>query len=158
MSIATAFSSAARASGAAARATPHRREYSIFSRRRKRITRKKYNNAPMPNMQRLTWTGIAMHSGQLPGYPASHGCVRLPYDFSALLFNATSNGGTVAIGDGKTPQPHLASNPGLMLAPKHFTPSMLRPLAANDYDWHPERSSSGATTIVISSADQAIYG
>ena len=46
---------------------------------------KKYNNAPMPNMQRLTWTGIAMHSGQLPGYPASHGCVRLPYDFSALL-------------------------------------------------------------------------
>ncbi len=111
----------------------------------------------MPNMQRLTWTGIAMHSGQLPGYPASHGCVRLPYDFSALLFNATSNGGTVVIGDGKTPQPHLASNPGLMLAPKDFTPSMLRPLAANDYDWHPERSSSGPITIVISSADQALY-
>ena len=35
---------------------------------------KKYDNAPMPNMQRLTWSGIAMHSGQLPGYPASHGC------------------------------------------------------------------------------------
>ncbi len=89
---------------------------------------KKYNNAPMPNMQRLTWTGIAMHSGQLPGYPASHGCVRLPYDFSALLFDASSNGGTVVIGDGKTPQPHLASNPGLMLAPKDFTSAMLRPL------------------------------
>src|SRR5262245_47389886 len=42
---------------------------------------KKYNDAPMPYMQRLTWSGIAMHSGQLPGYPASHGCVRLPYDF-----------------------------------------------------------------------------
>ena len=53
---------------------------------------KKYNNAPMPNMQRLTWTGIAMHSGQLPGYPASHGCIRLPYDFSAALFVATSKG------------------------------------------------------------------
>jgi hypothetical protein len=65
----------------------------------------------MPNMQRLTWTGIAMHSGQLLGYPASHGCIRLPYDFSALLFDATSKGGTVVIGDGKTPQPHLASKP-----------------------------------------------
>src|SRR4029077_14140167 len=39
---------------------------------------KKYDNAPMPNMQRLTWSGIAMHSGQLPGYAASHGCIRLP--------------------------------------------------------------------------------
>jgi hypothetical protein len=47
---------------------------------------KKYDNAPMPNMQRLTWSGIAMHSGQLPGYAASHGCIRLPYDFSQLLF------------------------------------------------------------------------
>ncbi len=37
-----------------------------------------YNNAPMPNMNRLTWGGIALHAGKLPGYPASHGCVRLP--------------------------------------------------------------------------------
>jgi hypothetical protein len=118
---------------------------------------KKYNNAPMPNMQRLTWTGIAMHSGQLPGYAASHGCIRLPYDFSTLLFAATSKGGTVVIGDGKTPQPYLASNPGLMLAPKDFTPAMLHPLAANEYDWRPERSSSGPITIVISSADKALY-
>jgi len=95
---------------------------------------KKYNNAPMPNMQRLTWTGIAMHSGQLPGYPASHGCIRLPFDFSQLLFSATAKGGTVVVGDGKTPEPHLAANPGLMLAPKDFSPEMLRPLAANDYD------------------------
>src|SRR6184192_1154480 len=79
---------------------------------------KKYNNAPMPKMQRLTWTGIAMHSGNLPGYPASHGCIRLPYDFSQLLFSETSKGGTVVVGDGKTPVPYLASNPGLMLAPR----------------------------------------
>jgi hypothetical protein len=52
----------------------------------------------MPNVQRLTWTGIAMHSGNLPGYPASHGCIRLPYDFSQLLFSATSKGGTVVVG------------------------------------------------------------
>jgi L,D-transpeptidase-like protein len=118
---------------------------------------KKYNNAPMPNMQRLTWTGIAMHSGQLPGYAASHGCVRLPYDFSQLLFATTNRGGTVVIGDGKTPVPRLASNPGLMLAPKDFSPEMLHPLGKNDYDWHPERSPQGPITIVISSADKAMY-
>ena len=118
---------------------------------------KKYNNAPMPNMQRLTWTGIAMHSGQLPGYPASHGCIRLPYDFSQLLFATTSKGGTVVVGDGKTPTPHLASNPGLMLAPKDFTPEMVRQLADDEYDWRPERSPQGPITIVVSSADHAIY-
>jgi len=118
---------------------------------------KKYDNAPMPNMQRLTWTGIAMHSGQLPGYAASHGCVRLPYDFSQLLFSTTNRGGTVIIGDGKTPVPRLASNPGLMLAPKDFSPEMLHPLGKNDYDWHPERSPEGPITIVISSADKAMY-
>jgi len=118
---------------------------------------KKYDNAPMPNMQRLTWTGIAMHSGQLPGYAASHGCVRLPYDFSQLLFSTTNSGGTVIIGDGKTPVPRLASNPGLILAPTDFTPEMLHALGKNDYDWRPERSPEGPITIVISSADRAMY-
>lgn len=118
---------------------------------------KKYNNAPMPNMQRLTWSGIAMHSGQLPGYAASHGCVRLPYDFSQLLFSATDNGGTVIIGDGKTPVPRLASAPGLILAPIDLKAEMLRPMAKNDYEWHPERSPEGPITIVLSSADRAMY-
>jgi lipoprotein-anchoring transpeptidase ErfK/SrfK len=118
---------------------------------------KKYDNAPMPYMQRLTWTGIAMHSGKLPGYPASHGCIRLPYDFSQLLFKATANGGTVVVGDGKTPTPHLASNPGLLLAPKDFTPEMVRQLATDEYDWKPERSMQGPITIVLSSADRALY-
>src|SRR5215471_10290975 len=118
---------------------------------------KKYNNAPMPYMQRLTWSGIAMHSGQLPGYAASHGCVRLPYDFSQLLFSTTNSGGTVIIGDGKTPVPRLASNPGLILAPTDFTPEMLHSLGKNDYDWRPGRSPEGPITIVISSADQAMY-
>lgn len=116
-----------------------------------------YNNAPMPNMQRLTWQGIAMHSGNLPGYPASHGCIRLPYDFSKLLFGITSSGGTVVIGDGKTPQPRLASNPGLILAPPDLNQSMLRPLERGEYDWAPSRSASGPVTMVLSSADRAIY-
>jgi hypothetical protein len=130
--------------------------FSILEKKQEHYS-KKYDNAPMPNMQRLTWTGIAMHSGNLPGYPASHGCIRMPFDFSQLLFRETSNGGTVVVGDGKTPVPHFASNPGLMLAPKDFTPQMLRPLANNDYDWNPERSPTGPVTIVVSGADRAAY-
>ncbi len=111
----------------------------------------------MPNMQRLTWSGICMHSGNLPGYPASHGCIRMPYDFSRQFFSATAKGGTVVIGDGQTPQPHFAANPGVMLAPKNFTPEMLRPLAKNDYDWNPERSPNGPITVLISAADRTLY-
>ena len=48
---------------------------------------KKYDNAPMPNMQRLTDTGICMHSGNLPGYPASHGCIRNPIPDSIFIYN-----------------------------------------------------------------------
>lgn len=48
-----------------------------------------YSNAPMPYMQRLTWDGIAIHGGHLPGYPASHGCIRLPLTFSKALFGVT---------------------------------------------------------------------
>src|SRR5262245_1371806 len=50
---------------------------------------KTYDDAPMPMMQRLTWDGIALHAGKLPGYPASHGCVRLPKAFAEKLYEAT---------------------------------------------------------------------
>src|SRR5437867_10276973 len=114
---------------------------------------KTYDNAPMPYMQRLTWSGIAMHSGALPGYPASHGCVRLPYDFSQLLFKATEKGGTVVVGDGRTPTPHLASNPGLLLAPKDFSPALVRRLAKDEYDWRPARGTAGRLPIAVGPAD-----
>jgi hypothetical protein len=51
-----------------------------------------YDDAYMPHMQRITWSGIALHGGPLPGYPASHGCVRMPFDFAARLFEATRLG------------------------------------------------------------------
>jgi len=57
----------------------------------------KYSNAPMPFMQRLTWYGIALHAGSLPGYPASHGCIRLPHEFARLLFDETNLGMTVIV-------------------------------------------------------------
>lgn len=56
-----------------------------------------YSNAPMPHMQRLTWDGIALHAGHNPGFPASHGCIRLPPAFAKLLFGATELGGAVAV-------------------------------------------------------------
>ena len=56
-----------------------------------------YSNAPMPFMQRLTWTGIALHAGHLPGYPASHGCIRFPREFARRLFAITQLGGAVSV-------------------------------------------------------------
>lgn len=73
-----------------------------------------YSNAPMPNMNRLTWSGIALHAGNLPGYPASHGCVRLPMGFSERLFGITRLGMTVVIADERS-QPSAVVHPGLVL-------------------------------------------
>lgn len=73
-----------------------------------------YNNAPMPNMNRLTWDGIALHAGNLPGWPASHGCVRLPLEFSRLLFTVT-HVGTPVILAGSHADPWELVHPGLVL-------------------------------------------
>jgi hypothetical protein len=73
-----------------------------------------YNNAPMPNMQRLTWQGIALHAGQLPGYPASHGCIRLPVEFSRLVFSITGLGTSVIIAD-QTSAHSKVVEPGIIL-------------------------------------------
>jgi hypothetical protein len=73
-----------------------------------------YNNAPMPNMQRLTWQGVALHAGQLPGYPASHGCIRLPTEFSRLLFTVTGLGTSVIIADNTSTHKSVAQ-PSLIL-------------------------------------------
>lgn len=74
-----------------------------------------YNNAPMPNMNRLTWKGIALHAGNLPGYPASHGCVRLPMAFSEDLFSVTHVGTPVIIADNHS-APRSIVHPGQVLS------------------------------------------
>ncbi|MDB5685404.1 MAG: hypothetical protein JWM75_3102 [Sphingomonas bacterium] len=72
-----------------------------------------YSNAPMPFMQRLTWDGIALHAGPLPGYPASHGCIRLPWTFAQRLFAATALGAVVEVTDDGPawPKVQMASAP-----------------------------------------------
>src|SRR3569623_1599634 len=86
-----------------------------------------YSGAPMPYMQRITWSGIAMHAGVLPGYPASHGCIRMPMAFAVKMWNWTRMGARVIVSPGQmSPQsfshPLLASvrvppQPAASLAP-----------------------------------------
>ena len=108
----------------------------------------KYDNAPMPYMERLTWQGVALHAGNLPGYPASHGCIRLPAPFAKLLYGATKLGMTVVI---------LNENATPRIAP---TPQILAPIpidginAPTQFDWHPEKSPNGPVSIVVSNADR----
>jgi len=113
---------------------------------------KTYNNAPMPNMQRLTWQGIALHAGNLPGYPASHGCVRLPLDFSKLLFGQTSLGMTVVI-TSHPDFPHEAASPDLAQETVRERGS----IANAKYEWHPERgpnlNGDAIVSVVVSKAD-----
>lgn len=70
-----------------------------------------YNNAPMPFMQRLTWDGIALHAGAIPGRPASHGCVRLPHAFAEKLFELTERDMVVVIAD-ETSHSLAVAHPG----------------------------------------------
>jgi hypothetical protein len=76
-----------------------------------------YSGAPMPFMQRITWSGIAMHAGPRPGYPASHGCIRLPENFAVWLFHATKIGARVIVTREPAPPVDIAS-PKLFVPPK----------------------------------------
>ena len=60
-----------------------------------------YSGAPMPYMQRITWSGVAMHAGVLPGYPASHGCIRMPMAFAMKMWNWTKMGARVVVTPGE---------------------------------------------------------
>jgi lipoprotein-anchoring transpeptidase ErfK/SrfK len=69
-----------------------------------------YSGAPMPYMQRITWSGVAMHAGVLPGYPASHGCIRMPMAFAVKMWNWTRMGARVIVSPGQM-SPQNISHP-----------------------------------------------
>src|SRR6187401_2887511 len=73
-----------------------------------------YDDAEMPNMQRVTWNGIALHGGPLPGYAASHGCIRMPYGFAERIFDRTRIGMRVIISPGDA-APADFSHPALFM-------------------------------------------
>jgi hypothetical protein len=112
-----------------------------------------YKGAEMPYMERVTWGGIALHAGDLPGYPDSHGCVRLPLEFSKLLFGVTMKGATVIIADGHS-APAETVHPGLF-----FTQGgeESEPETAGQFEWNPEKSTSGPVSLLVSSADKTLY-
>lgn len=114
-----------------------------------------YNNAPMFYMERLTWDGVALHAGGLPGYPESHGCVHLPLAFARLLYGETALGATVVVaGDAAA---HVGAPPGGVAAP-FSTDGAPREAASLDslpWRWTPELSPEGPMTIVLSTTDQA---
>jgi lipoprotein-anchoring transpeptidase ErfK/SrfK len=109
-----------------------------------------YKGAQMPHMQRLTWTGIALHAGNLPGYPASAGCVRLPVDFAEKLYTVTSLGTTVIIAGGG-PKSGQSTQPGLLFS------GQTGPRPSGGFVWAPERAPKGPVSIIVSGADRAAY-
>jgi hypothetical protein len=117
-----------------------------------------YDGAPMPYIERLTWCGIALHAGGLPGYPESHGCIHLPTEFAQRLFDISPNGMTVVIGTDQT-APEQVAHPGY-LAPVKFVggqpiePETFAP--KEDERWQPELSPSGPVSIVLSQASRLI--
>jgi hypothetical protein len=116
-----------------------------------------YNNAPMPYMQRLTWGGIALHAGGLPGYPASHGCIRLPSEFARLLFDVTSTGMTVVVASAKSDLAE-AAYPGFLspVDPAGKPLTTLPLLPSESLRWQPELSPEGPVSAVVSRASGRI--
>jgi hypothetical protein len=117
-----------------------------------------YDGAPMPYMERLTWGGVALHAGGLPGYPESHGCIHLPSEFAQRLFDISPNGMTVVISTEQT-APEQVAHPGY-LAPVKFVggqPVESDAFAPKEEErWQPELSPSGPVSIVLSQASQLI--
>ena len=116
-----------------------------------------YDNAPMPYQQRLTWKGVAMHAGNLPGYPASHGCIRLPMEFAKKLFSLTDKGGTVVIAGGHEDPIKRPAAGVLAPALAGVTPAPTAVLTSTgSYTWTPQASPSGPVSIIISTGDQQV--
>ena len=117
-----------------------------------------YDGAPMPYMERLTWGGVALHAGGLPGYPESHGCIHLPSEFAQRLFDISPNGMTVVIGTEQT-APEQVAHPGYLAPVKFVGGQPVEPEAfapKDDERWQPELSPSGPISIVLSQASQLI--
>src|SRR5256886_9505999 len=133
----------------------HRTPTGVFTILEKEVhhTSSIYKGAEMPYMERVTWGGIALHAGDLPGYPDSHGCVRLPLEFSKPLFGVTMKGATVIIADTHS-APAETVHPGLFFG---RSGEESEPEAAGQFEWNPDKSPSGPVALIVSSADKTVY-
>lgn len=115
-----------------------------------------YNNAPMPYTKRLTWGGISLHAGSLPGYPSSHGCIHLPSAFAAKLFSISELGLTIVIADDHT-EPQRVDPPTFLLPvdPESGDTSPHKHLPiGKDMTWNPDIAPEGPLSILASLSDQ----
>ena len=113
-----------------------------------------YHEATMPYMERLTWAGLAIHAGNVPDHPESHGCVHVPLTFAKKLYEITNKGCTVLItagtnSSGPTKKPDLEFSTGTKSAPV-TTPAM-------PFVWRPELALTGPLSVVFSSADRQVH-
>src|SRR5438034_481955 len=127
----------------------HRTPTGVFTILEKEVhhTSSIYKGAEMPYMERVTWGGIALHAGDLPGYPDSHGCVRLPLEFSKLLFGVTMKGATVIIADS-----HSAPAEFLSKAKEVITPGATIIFTDNPVD--PTTQSATGFQILVAQKDK----
>jgi hypothetical protein len=117
-----------------------------------------YDGAPMPYMERLTWGGIALHAGGLPGYPESHGCIHLPSEFAQRLFDISPSGMTVVIGTEAT-APERVAHPGYLAPVKAVggQPVERQPFGPTEEErWLPDLSPNGPVSIVLSQGSQRV--
>ncbi len=119
-----------------------------------------YNSAPMPYQERLTWDGVALHAGGLPGYPESHGCVHLPTEFARRLFATTTLGMTVVVVAAQGQAPESVAHPTL-LSPVQAggapDASNTWPLAEDEGSrWNPNLAQAGPVSLVLSSRDMRL--
>ncbi|KAF1006160.1 MAG: hypothetical protein GAK28_02778 [Luteibacter sp.] len=116
---------------------------------------KKYDNAPMPYQQRLTWDGVALHAGGLPGFPESHGCVHMPTEFARLLFDATNMGMTVVVAkEGAAPVTVVHPSAVIPIDPRNGADLKASPLGDGEmFRWQPEASPTGPISMLLSVVD-----
>ncbi|WP_110675401.1 L,D-transpeptidase [Salinicola sp. RZ23] len=117
-----------------------------------------YNDAPMPFQQRLTWDGIALHAGGLPGYPESHGCVHLPSEFARHLFDASNLGMTVVVAKaGEAPVSLVHPGPASPIDP-HTGADIDSPPLANGQPWAWALSppTEGPISMILSRSDRML--
>mgnify|MGYP003466015974 FL=1 len=115
-----------------------------------------YNNAPMPYMQRLTWDGIALHGGALPGYPASHGCVRLPHPFAEKVYAITRTGDTVVVANAKASSSSVVHPAVLAPITSKGLPVSLNETDAG-YFWDDSLSPQGPLSVLVSVLDKRVF-
>ncbi len=131
--------------------------FSVLEKDQKHVS-STYQGAAMPYMERLTWDGIALHAGKLPGYPASHGCVRLPLEFSRKLYGVTHSGTHVVIADAHSAPAEIV-HPGIA-APVDPSASGKAPPPTprgERFVWEPHKAPQGPVSVLVSGPDRRMY-